>query len=155
VATDLSREALELAAVNAQHVGAQNRVELRQGALFDPLRPGEVFDIVVSNPPYIAEADRETLAPEVRNHEPAQALFAGENGLAVIEKLIRGAPSVLRPGGLLALELGMGQAETVVAKLRENGGFGPPRIVNDLSGRPRVVLAEHGVATPVSDSDGK
>ena len=155
VASDVSSEALELAAENAVRVGAQDRIELRHGALFDPVQAGEAFDVVVSNPPYVAEADRAAVAPEVRDHEPEQALFAGMDGLLIIEKLIAGAPAVLRSGGLLALELGLGQAETVVAQFGADGRYGPPRIVNDLAGRPRVVLAEHGVTTPVSDSDGK
>jgi release factor glutamine methyltransferase len=154
VATDVSVRALELAEENVRRAAAQGRVELRQGALFDPVQAGEGFDVVVSNPPYVAEAERAALAPEVRDHEPEQALFAGERGLAVIEKLIAGAPAVLRAGGLLALEVGLGQAEVVVTQLRADGRYGPARIVNDLAGRPRVVLAEHGVVTPTNDSDG-
>lgn len=142
VATDVSPAALALAAENADRAGAAGRVELRAGPLFEPVRDGERFDVVVSNPPYIAESERETLQLEVRDHEPAEALFGGADGLEVIRPLVTGAPAVLGPGGLLALEVGASQGTRVVGLIAETGRYGPARIVKDLAGRPRVVLVE-------------
>lgn len=142
VATDASAAALEVAAANAERAGAGGALELRHGSLFDPIGGGEEFDLIVTNPPYVADPERATLAPEVRDHEPGEALFAGPDGLAVIREIAAGAPPHLAPGGLLALEVGLGQAEAVAALLRERG-FGEPRIARDLSGRERMVLAVH------------
>ncbi|HEX7119973.1 MAG TPA: peptide chain release factor N(5)-glutamine methyltransferase [Longimicrobiales bacterium] len=144
VATDVSADALEVARENARRLELDARVEFRHGALWDALRPGERFDVVVSNPPYVAEAERASLAPEVAEWEPAQALFASGGGLDVIAALVDGAPDRLRPGGLLALEIGLGQAEAVVERIERRGAYGRPRVVKDLAGRERVVLAEAG-----------
>lgn len=140
VATDDSEAALEVAAANAERVGSPPALELRHGSLFDPVGEGEEFDVIVTNPPYIPAADREGLMPEVRDHEPAAALFAGRDGLTLIRSIVAGAPDHLVAGGLLALEVGLGQAEAVAALLRERG-FSGPRVVRDLAGRERMVLA--------------
>lgn len=142
IATDVSEAALTLARENVERLSAGDRVELRAGPLLEPVRTGERFDVVVSNPPYIAESERATLEPEVRDHEPGQALFGGSDGLAVVGPLVRDGARVLVPGGLLALEIGPGQAERVAGLVRAAGTWAGPRIVNDLTGRPRVVLAE-------------
>lgn len=142
VATDVSSEALELARENAERMGVQDTVELRAGATFAPILPGERFDVVVSNPPYIAEEERAALPGEVREHEPAQALFADGDGLGVIMALIAGAPEVLQPGGLLALEIGAGQATRVSEQLHRHGRYADVRVVKDLRGIERVVLAQ-------------
>jgi release factor glutamine methyltransferase len=141
VATDSSTEALGLARENAERMAAR-AIEFREGASFAPLQPGERFDIVVSNPPYVAERERESLPVEVREHEPAGALFADRDGLGVILDLVAGAPALLRPGGLLALEIGAGQAAAVTAVLESAGPFTGVRLVRDLCGVERVVLAE-------------
>jgi release factor glutamine methyltransferase len=141
VATDVSAEALELAGENAARLGLEAGLELRQGALLAPLR-AERFDVVVSNPPYVADADRGALPPDVRDWEPAGALFAGPTGLEVLAALVEGAPRHIEPGGLLALEVGAGQAEEVAWRIERRGAYGPPRIVADLGGVERVVLAE-------------
>lgn len=141
VATDRSVEAIELASENARRVGAQT-VEFRTGETFATVRPDERFDIVVSNPPYVAERERASLPAEIREHEPAGALFADRDGLGVILDLVDGAPSVLRPGGLLALEVGAGQAEKVKAVLAADHRYGGLRTALDLCGVERVVLAE-------------
>lgn len=141
VATDVSADALALARENATRLGLSDLVEFREGALFDALAPDERFDVVVSNPPYIDEADRDTLAPEVRDWEPERALFASGGGLEVIEALVAGAPAHLREGGLIALEVGLGQAETVAERMAATGVYDVPWIVKDLAGRERIVLA--------------
>lgn len=142
VATDLSADALVVAAENAERAGVAGAVELRHGSLYAPIGGGEEYDVIVTNPPYVPDPERETLMPEVRDHEPGVALFAGPDGLAVIRRIVAGAPAHLVAGGLLALEVGAGQAESVAALLRESG-FTEPRILHDLTGRERMVLATH------------
>jgi release factor glutamine methyltransferase len=141
VATDISADALALAAANAARCGLTTKVGFRQGSMFDAVA-GEQFTVVVSNPPYVAETDRVTLAPEVREHEPGVALFGGASGLDVIEALIRRAPEHMEPGGLLALELGLGQGDAVLSLLAATGSFTGVRLENDLTGRCRFALAE-------------
>jgi release factor glutamine methyltransferase len=140
VATDVSAAALEVATRNRDALGLRDRVEIRRGASYAPLLPGERFDAIVSNPPYVAEGERAALAPEIVDWEPAEALFGGADGLDVIREIVRGAVDVLAPGGLLALEVGLGQAKSVVA-LMEAGGLRDIRVRKDLTGRARVVMA--------------
>jgi len=140
VATDVSTDALEVAAGNGDRLGAA--VEFREGGVFDPV-VGERFDVVVSNPPYIRFDEESSLEPEVREWEPRAALFSGASGLDVIREIAAGAPDHLNPGGLLALEIGAGQADAVTALLRSVAGFSEPRVRRDLSGRDRIVLAEY------------
>ncbi len=144
VATDVSPEALSVAADNAERYDLGGHVEFREGSLFEPLEEGERFDVIVSNPPYIAEGEKGELQPEVRDWEPPEALFAGEDGLDVIRELVAGAPKHLLSGGLLALECGLGQAEGIAADVQATGAFGAVWIRADLTGRPRFVTAERG-----------
>ena len=141
VATDLSPEALEVARGNRDLAAADAPVEFRAGDVYDPVA-GETFDVVVSNPPYVGEEERDSLDPEVREWEPARALFAGMGGLEVIRRIVGGAPAVLRPGGLLAIEIGWQQADAVAALIREVDGFSEPTVRRDLAGRDRIVTAE-------------
>lgn len=142
VATDPSRDALDVAESNARAVGpAAERFELRQGAGFDPLAPGETFDVIVSNPPYVALSDAESLQPEVRDWEPSGALFAGPEGFDVLDLLAASAADRLRSGGWLFVEVGAGQTEPFAARLDASGRFRAASIHRDLSGRPRIVAA--------------
>ncbi|HUF77206.1 MAG TPA: peptide chain release factor N(5)-glutamine methyltransferase [Longimicrobiales bacterium] len=141
VATDASAAALEVAARNRDAAGVASRLELRAGTYLEPVEPGERFDVVVSNPPYVAEGARASLAPEVADWEPAEALFAGADGLDALRRIVADAPRALRAGGLLALEIGDGQAEAVCALLREQCGYGEVKVHEDLSGKERVVTA--------------
>jgi release factor glutamine methyltransferase len=141
VATDVSDEALAVARGNAAKNGLAGRVEFRAGESWSALQPGERFDAIVSNPPYVAEVERSALAPEVAEWEPAGALFAGIDGLDVVRVLVGGAATRLRPGGLLALEVGTTQTEVVAGWIRAAGAFGEPRVGMDLTGRPRMVSA--------------
>ena len=100
------------------------------------------FDVVVSNPPYVAEEERPALPPEVAVWEPSGALFAGPGGFAVIEPIITGAPAHLREGGLLALEIGAGQRAGVLERLEARGVYHKARLLRDMAGRDRVALAE-------------
>lgn len=141
VATDPSAGALAVARENAMTLGLEDRLDLREGPLFGPVSAGEAFDVAVSNPPYVAEAEAATLEPEVGVWEPPQALFAGPDGLAVIRALVGAGAGYLVPGGLLALEVGAGQAGLVVAEIEAVGGYDDVRVRRDLAGRERVVLA--------------
>lgn len=144
VATDSSEEALQLARENAGAVGVDGALEFRAGSLFEPLEPGERFDIVVSNPPYVADGDAPDLAPEITEWEPPGALFAGPAGLDVIRALVMDAPDRLNEGGLLALEVGDGQVDDVAGLIRQRQAFSEPVVRKDLAGRPRVVMAARG-----------
>lgn len=138
-ATDLSPAALAVARENAARNGAADRIRFLEGDLLSPLA-GEQFDFVVSNPPYVAESDRETLAVEVRGFEPALALFAGGDGLAIYRRLIPQAFTALVPGGWMVLEMGCGQKAAVAALLAE-AGFGEIEFTADLQGIARVACA--------------
>jgi release factor glutamine methyltransferase len=144
VATDPSPLALALARENASHLGLLDRLELREGRLFEPILKGERFRAIVSNPPYVPEGDGPSLQEEVRGWEPPGALFAGPEGLDVIFPLVEGAPSFLEPGGLLAVEVGEGQASSVVQAMKQTRLLKEIRIRPDLAGRERVVM---GVAS--------
>ena len=139
VATDTSEAALEIARRNADAAGLSEKVEFRLGSYFDPIAEGEVFDLVVSNPPYVAEGEAPSLEPEVREWEPGDALFAGPDGLAALSAIVAGAGRYLRPGGLLALEVGVGQARPVVAMLEDRGEYVDVRVRRDLADRERIV----------------
>jgi release factor glutamine methyltransferase len=136
-AVDLSAAALEIATANARAHGVEGRIRLLEPDLLGAV-VGERFDAVVSNPPYIPEGDRSSLHAQVREYEPAAALFAGASGLDIYERLIPQAHDALRVGGLLAMEIGSGQHEAIAALLR---GWEAVRFVEDLQGIPRVALA--------------
>lgn len=140
VATDVQPAALEVARANLAAAAPGAPVELRQGSVYEPVA-GEAFDVVVSNPPYVRTDEREGLDAEVRDWEPASALFAGADGLDVVRRLVSGAAAAVRPGGLLALEVGATQTEAVAALVRVTGAFAEPTVRRDLAGRPRVVAA--------------
>lgn len=139
-AIDLSMAALDVALENAAHNAVADRIRFVGGDLLTPVA-GEQFEMVVSNPPYVAESDRTLLSVEVRDFEPSMALFAGTEGLAVYRRLIPQAWAVLVPGGFVVLEVGYGQAEAVKLLLGE-AGFRDTAYTNDLQGIPRVVSAQ-------------
>lgn len=141
-ALDLSPEALSVARGNAQRLGLATRIIFLISDLFSALDPdptaGNQMDAIVSNPPYVPQSDAPTMQPEVRDFEPHQALFAGDNGLAIYERLIPEAAARLRPGGLLAMEFGFGQKAYLAALLQ---AWQDVQFLDDLAGIPRVVLA--------------
>jgi release factor glutamine methyltransferase len=139
-ALDISTEALAIATLNAREHRVDARIRFIQSDLLSALRhEAETFDAIVSNPPYVAEPDRNTLHPQVRDYEPPTALFAGKTGLNIYRRLIPQAHNALKPNGLLALEIGHGQQSAVASLLEiwRNVSF-----VNDLQQVPRVALAQ-------------
>jgi release factor glutamine methyltransferase len=138
-ATEISAPALAVARQNAERNGVAGRIHFLEGDLLAPVA-GELFDIVVSNPPYVPEGDRDTLSVEVRDYEPAQAFFAGSDGLEVYRRLIPAAFGALVPGGFLVLEIGYGQREPVRALLA-GAGFIEVEFTADLQGIARVATA--------------
>lgn len=139
-ATDISTEALEVAEGNGRRLGLD--VCWRCGDLCAPVKT-QRFDVVVSNPPYISEAEYEQLSPLVREHEPSLALLAGAKGLDVYERLIGQAAGCLREGGWLGLEIGYAQAQDVMRLCRQ-AGLKEVGLKEDLSGLPRVVHGRKG-----------
>jgi release factor glutamine methyltransferase len=137
-ALDLSPEALAVARENAVMHSLADRIRFVVSDLLEALPQDELFDAIVSNPPYIPASDAESLHPQVRDHEPAQALFAGPTGLEVYERLIPQAQVLLRPNGLLALEIGHGQSDAIAALLSQ---WNHVELVADMQAIPRVTLA--------------
>ena len=146
IATDVSRDALDVARHNAALLAGALRapVEFRQGSMIAPLRdpcaPTRAR-VVVSNPPYIAYDEAEQLPASVRDWEPALALFAGSEGMACIAALVRDAPEVLESGGLLALEVDSRRASLAAELAASDGRYDDVRVRLDLAGRERFVLA--------------
>jgi release factor glutamine methyltransferase len=138
VGTDLSRDALDVAQKNAERLSLQDRCEWREGDLFEAVREGEKFDLIVSNPPYIRSAVIGGLAPEVQAHEPMMALDGGEDGLMFYKRIIPEACQYLVTGGMLYLEIGYDQAQEVTA-LMEEAGYYEVRTIRDYGGNDRIV----------------
>lgn len=120
VAVDISDQALSVARANAIDHAVADRVAFRQGDLLAPIA-GEQFDAILSNPPYISEGDLGDLMPEVSNWEPHLALSPGPDGLLMYRRLAADAPALLKPGGFLAVEVGIGQAQPVKAIFEQAG----------------------------------
>ena len=137
--TDISEAALEIARLNAQILGVGPRARLLLADWCAGI-PG-AFDLIVSNPPYIAAAEMGALDPEVRDWEPRLALTDEGDGLGAYRAILAGAGALLVPGGRLLLEVGAGQAQDVAALARDEG-FDGVTAITDLDGRPRVVTAE-------------
>jgi release factor glutamine methyltransferase len=138
-ATDVSADALAIASLNARRHGVAGRVRLVEGDLLGGLHGS--FDLIVSNPPYVADGLRPTLPPEVRDHEPAVALFAGADGLDVVRRLVADAGGRLHPGGALIVEIGFGQADAVADLLSSAPLLRFVAIEPDLQGIPRTAVA--------------
>jgi len=146
IATDVSLDALTVARANAAHARRAMcaPVEFRHGSLLAPLRDPAARVLaraVVSNPPYVAFHEAETLPAGVRDWEPALALFAGADGMAVIAALVREAAPVLEPGGLLAMEVDARRASTAAELVASDGRYTDVSVRLDLAGRERFVLA--------------
>lgn len=136
---DLSQGASAVAAENARRHGVEGRVQFVLSDWWEKVEG--VFDLVVSNPPYIAADEMAGLAPEVREHEPALALTDGADGLGAYRAILAGLSAHLAPGGRVLFEIGAGQGAAVVA-LATAAGFAGPVILPDLDGRDRVMVLE-------------
>jgi release factor glutamine methyltransferase len=141
-ATDISAEALKVAERNARKHGVGERVHFVHGNLLDAFEKEPGFDVIVSNPPYVALDDAPTLPREVREHEPHTALFGGRTGAEIYGPLIEQAATLLRDRGILAVELGYNCADAVLKIVREQRGWANISVTNDLAGIPRVLAAE-------------
>jgi len=137
-ATDISAAALRTARRNAERHGVADRVEFVRTSLFDGIE--KQFDFIASNPPYVAEAVRDTLQPEVREHEPGGALFAGRDGLAVIRQLLQHVWSRLKPDAPFVFEFGFGQAQDVSVLIADAPRVELTGMKNDLQGIPRAAI---------------
>ena len=141
VATDISPTALRVARRNAERHGVINRLTLLESDCFSALEPDSQFSLIASNPPYVSDTDRNTMQREVL-YEPAAALFAGPDGLAVIRRLLRDAPLFLRRDGYLVFEIGFGQHEAV-RNLIDRDVWKLLEIREDLQRIPRTVVLQN------------
>lgn len=140
-ATDISEEVLQVAKKNAAEWNAD--VAFLQGNFLEPLIEREmVVDILVSNPPYIAETERNVLSDTVKNYDPELALFAGDDGLSAYKEIIRQAKRVVRPGGLIAFEIGHEQGNAVKKLLMETFPYSDVDILQDINKKDRIVTAK-------------
>jgi release factor glutamine methyltransferase len=141
-AVDVSSAALGTARENAQRLGLQDRVRFHLGDLLDPVQALQgALDLVVSNPPYVDASEAASLAPEVREHEPAQALFPPGDRYSVYRRLAPAAAAALRPGGFLVLEVGLGMADTV-CRICELSDLLITAVKDDLQRIPRTIVAQ-------------
>ncbi len=145
VATDVSGDALDLAARNAERHGVADRIEFRAGDLLDPLRDHPLwgtFDVICSNPPYIPDHEWAGVAPNVRDYEPHTALRGGVDGLDFIRPLLAGAGAGLRTGGRLVVELADSHHEQAADLVRHAADLKLIDVLKDHEGLHRVVVAE-------------
>lgn len=141
-ATDVSSDALGIARANARRHGVEEKIQFLHGDLFEPVSArGEIFDLIVSNPPYVRRAALETLPRDVRDFEPRVALDGGADGLDFYRRIIPGALRYLTMGGFLAVEIGADMGEDVARLFADAGGYVPPQLYRDLAGKERIVCA--------------
>jgi release factor glutamine methyltransferase len=141
LAVDVSTDALLLARGNADRHRVGHRIRWMVGNGLQAVRSVHAVDLLIANLPYVPESSRDLLQPEVRDFEPPVALFGGPDGLALIRDLIGNVRSVLRPGGLLALEIGAEQGKSVEALLGDVEGFERVEVLKDFAGLDRMVFA--------------
>lgn len=144
-ATDTSAKALDVARENAHRHGVAGRIRFLEGDLFAPLEELDIaaqVDMIVSNPPYVPQGFGSVLQPEVRDYEPAMALFAGRDGTEIHQRIIGQAPSFLKRGGLLIMEMGIGQAGALGRMVRDSGVYDSLRVLKDLAGIERVMAVQ-------------
>lgn len=143
-ATDISGKALKVARENAVKNGVAGRVGFFEGDLFKPLSSSNLYsriNLVLSNPPYVSGADMDKLAPEVKDYEPREALYGGEDGLDFIRSIINGSQEYLLPGGYLIMEIGYGQAQSIKDIALKTGFFEGIEVKKDYSGIERIFKA--------------
>ena len=145
-ATDLSEDALVVAQKNAETHNCAAQIKFLSGDLFEPIKAidpnGETpFDWIVCNPPYLKKTEWDSLSPDVRNYEPEIALFAGNDGLALIRRLIAEAPAYLAANGKLSLEIDDTQADTVRTLVNAESAYCSCELIKDYAEKERIVLA--------------
>ena len=138
-AVDISPAAAEVARENAERLNLTERIEIHEGDLTAPLA-GRSYDVILSNPPYIPSADIAGLMPEVCRYEPHLALDGGHDGLDIYRRLAADAPPMLKDGGVLAVEVGIGEAHDVAALMEAHPRIVRTEIRRDLGGIERVVV---------------
>ncbi len=144
-AVDASGKALGVARKNALLHNVAERVTFLEGDLFAPLKELALqgaADVITANPPYVPAADKPSLQPEVRDYEPSIALFAGPEGIEISRRIIETAPTFLKNGGALIMEMGIGQTQKLAAIVDGTGAYGAPDIVKDLAGIDRVIIVK-------------
>jgi len=144
LATDISRDAIDIAVSNAKRHGVADRVEFLQGDLLSPLLDhpaGRDLHYLLSNPPYIPDSEWDSVEPNVKEHEPHTALRGGVTGLDFVRPIIEGAAPRLRPGGLLLVEVAAATAPTVLDLAKSQPDLEAARIEKDFEGLPRVLVA--------------
>lgn len=142
LATDISERALEIAQKNAVTNALSEKIQFLLSDCFANIAEGTVFDIIVSNPPYIPDAEIETLDADVKQHEPRLALAGGADGLDFYRKIIDEAPQYLKDGGILILEFSPEQETSLKALFEASGKYEHVRVKADLAGRARVIISE-------------
>jgi release factor glutamine methyltransferase len=140
-AVDISLSALGVARMNAKRHGVWEKVHFLHGDLFQPIEAGKRFHLIVSNPPYIRSGEMATLAPDVREWEPALALDGGSDGLDFYRRIIGGAHRYLEPGGAIVMEISADMAESVAALFDRYGYYEEVSVYQDYAGSDRVVAA--------------
>ncbi len=142
IGTDISNDALKIALNNAMHLDLMNKAIFRKSDLFSKIRPEEKFDVIVSNPPYIPIKEKPHLQIEVREFEPAAALFTSdEDGIEFYKAIISEAKNFLNLHGYIAFEIGLNQA-CKIKKIFEDRGFSDINILKDVTGIDRVIYAK-------------
>jgi release factor glutamine methyltransferase len=144
--TDISRDALEVASKNAQRHGVSERIDFLEGNLLEPLADHPVargkgtLHYLVSNPPYIPDHEWGAVGPNVKNFEPALALRGGTDGLDFVRPLIEHGPDLLRPGGLLLIEVADSTASSALDLMKARPQIEHAEVLEDFEGLPRVVV---------------
>ena len=143
-ASDISQEALALAKENAQRHDVSDNIHLLHGDLFSAFisyAEKEHVDFIVSNPPYVSESEWKNLEPELRDHEPREALVAGKDGLCFYRQIIKGAADWLMPDGYLIIEIGETQADTIIKIMKNEMHYKEIEMIKDLQGKERIISA--------------
>ena len=141
IGLDISKDALNTALDNASRLNLFNKAIFRKSDVFSNVKPGESFDIIISNPPYIPPSEKQNIQPEVR-FDPESALFTtDEKGVEFYEKISQDAPKILNKGGYLLFEMGIGQSG-YIEQIMKNNGFKNIEIIPDLAGIDRVIIGK-------------
>ena len=144
-AVDCSQTAVDVTRANSEAILSENRVRVVRGSWFGPFRKETAFDLIVCNPPYIRASDMKTLAPQIREYEPAGALEAGDDGMESIREVVVGAREYLAGAGTVLIETGYDQKEAVRRIIEADSGYEPPVFTRDLAGHFRVAVIKKSI----------